>query len=57
MSNAVNLTDGLMVGRRLVYSGVSAHLQSFIWAFRHPEIYELDHALDLAVAVSMLEPV
>ena len=56
MSNAVNLTDGLdglaAGSSTLCFSALT--VISF-WAFRHPEIYDLDHALDLAVvAVSML---
>ncbi|MEC8974515.1 MAG: phospho-N-acetylmuramoyl-pentapeptide-transferase [Actinomycetota bacterium] len=56
MSNAVNLTDGLdglaAGSSTLCFSALT--VVSF-WAFRHPEIYDLDHALDLAVvAVSML---
>ncbi len=55
-SNAVNLTDGL--------DGLAAGSASFsfsaftviaFWAFRNPEIYDVDHALDLAViAVALL---
>jgi phospho-N-acetylmuramoyl-pentapeptide-transferase len=56
MSNAVNLTDGLdglaAGSSTLCFSALT--VISF-WAFRHPEIYDLDHALDLAVvAASML---
>lgn len=56
MSNAVNLTDGLdglAAGSSTLC--FSAFTVISFWAFRHPEIYQLDHALDLAVvAVSML---
>ena len=57
MSNAVNLTDGLdglAAGSSTLY--FSAFTVISFWAFQgHPEIYQLDHALDLAVvAVSML---
>jgi len=56
MSNAVNLTDGLdgLAAGSSTLSFSAFTVISF-WAFRHPEIYDLDHALDLAVvAVSML---
>ena len=55
-SNAVNLTDGLdgLAAGSSTLSFSAFTVISF-WAFRHPEIYDLDHALDLAVvAVSML---
>ena len=56
MSNAVNLTDGLdglAAGSSTLC--FSAFTVISFWAFRHPEIYQLDHALDLSVvAVSML---
>jgi phospho-N-acetylmuramoyl-pentapeptide-transferase len=56
MSNAVNLTDGLdglaAGSSTLCFSALTVIA---FWAFRHPEIYDLDHALDLAVvAASML---
>ena len=49
-SNGVNLTDGL--------DGLAAGSSIFVfsclmvigfWAFRHPEVYKINHALDLAV--------
>ena len=55
-SNAVNLTDGLdgLAAGSSILSFAAFTVISF-WAFRNGEIYELDHALDLAVvAVAML---
>ncbi len=55
-SNAVNLTDGLdgLAAGSATLSFSAFTVISF-WAFRNPEIYDLDHALDLAVvAVAML---
>ncbi len=55
-SNAVNLTDGLdgLAAGSSIFNFAAFALIGF-WAFRHPDIYELPHALDLAVvAVSML---
>ncbi len=55
-SNAVNLTDGL---DGLAAGSSSLSFSAFtviaFWAFRNPSIYDVDHALDLAVvAVAML---
>jgi phospho-N-acetylmuramoyl-pentapeptide-transferase len=56
MGNAVNLTDGLdglAAGSSTL--AFSAFTVIAFWAFRNPSIYDLDHALDLAVvAVAML---
>ncbi len=55
-SNAVNLTDGLdgLAAGSSIFSFAALTVIAF-WAFRHPQIYDLDHALDLAVvAVAML---
>ncbi len=49
-SNAVNLTDGLdglASGSTLLC--YSAFVAIAYWVFRHPDIYEVPHALDLAV--------
>jgi phospho-N-acetylmuramoyl-pentapeptide-transferase len=56
MGNAVNFTDGLdglAAGSSTL--AFSAYTVIAFWAFRNPEIYDLDHALDLAVvAVAMI---
>ena len=55
-SNAVNLTDGLdgLAAGSSILSFAAFTVISF-WAFRNGEIYQLDHALDLAVVgVAML---
>ncbi len=55
-SNSVNLTDGL--DGLAAGSGVfafAAFLVVGFWSFRHPDIYQTNHALDLAiVAAAML---
>ncbi len=55
-ANAVNLTDGLdglAAGSSTL--SFSAFTVIAFWAFRNPGIYDIDHALDLAVvAVAML---
>ena len=54
-SNAVNLTDGLdgLAAGSAIYGFIAFTVIAF-WGFRHPEIYKIDHALDLAVvAVAM----
>ena len=55
-SNSVNLTDGL--DGLAAGSGVFAFMAFLVvgfWSFRHPEIYQTNHALDLAiVAAAML---
>jgi len=56
MANAVNLTDGcdgLAAGAAVL--SFSAFVVIAFWAFRNPGIYDIDHALDLAVvAVAMV---
>ncbi|MDZ7677127.1 MAG: phospho-N-acetylmuramoyl-pentapeptide-transferase [Acidimicrobiales bacterium] len=55
-TNAVNFTDGLdgLVGGSATL-GFAAMTVIGFWAFRNPELYEVSHALDLAiVAVAML---
>ena len=55
-SNAVNLTDGLDgLAAGSATLSFSAFTVIAFWAFRNPSIYQVDHALDLAVvAVAML---
>jgi phospho-N-acetylmuramoyl-pentapeptide-transferase len=55
-TNAVNLTDGLdgLAAGSSIFAFMSFVVVSF-WVFRHPEVYDVEHALDLAVvAASML---
>jgi phospho-N-acetylmuramoyl-pentapeptide-transferase len=55
-SNAVNLTDGLdgLAAGSALYAFTAFMVIGF-WGFRHPEIYDITHALDLAiVAAAML---
>ena len=55
-ANAVNLTDGLdgLASGAAILNFAGFTFIAF-WAFRHPEAYEVPHALDLAViSVSML---
>ena len=49
-TNAVNLTDGLdgLAAGSSIYAFITMTVVAF-WAFRHPEAYEVNHALDLAV--------
>ena len=54
-TNGVNLTDGLDG----LAAGSSIFVFSFLmvigfWAFRHPEIYTVNHALDLAVVAAAM---
>jgi phospho-N-acetylmuramoyl-pentapeptide-transferase len=54
-ANAVNLTDGvdgLAAGSSAF--GFSALVIIAFWAFRHPTIYRIDHALDLALIAASL---
>jgi phospho-N-acetylmuramoyl-pentapeptide-transferase len=55
-ANAVNLTDGLDgLAAGSATLSFSAFTVIAFWAFRNPEIYGIDHALDLAVvSVAML---
>jgi len=55
-ANAVNLTDGLdgLASGAAILNFAGFTFIAF-WAFRHPEAYDIPHALDLAViSVSML---
>ncbi|HEY7073700.1 MAG TPA: phospho-N-acetylmuramoyl-pentapeptide-transferase [Acidimicrobiales bacterium] len=49
-TNAVNLTDGLdgLAAGSSIYAFITLTVVAF-WAFRHPTVYEVNHALDLAV--------
>jgi len=49
-TNAVNLTDGLdgLAAGSSIFSFAAFTIIGF-WAFRNPEIYDVEHALDLAV--------
>jgi phospho-N-acetylmuramoyl-pentapeptide-transferase len=49
-TNAVNLTDGMdgLAGGSAAFSFAAFVVIGF-WAYRHPEIYDIDHALDLTV--------
>ncbi len=54
-SNAANVTDGLdgLLAGSAIYGFIAFTVVAF-WGFRHPEIYKIDHALDLSViSVSM----
>ncbi len=55
-TNAVNLTDGLdgLAAGSSIFAFITFVFIGF-WTFRHPEVYGVEHALDLAViAASML---
>ena len=55
-TNAVNLTDGLdgLAAGSSIFAFISFVFVGF-WAFRHPDVYDVEHALDLAViAAAML---
>ena len=55
-TNAVNLTDGLdgLAAGSSIFAFISFVVVGF-WAFRHPDVYDVEHALDLAViAAAML---
>ncbi len=54
-SNAVNLTDGLdgLAGGSAILGATAFTVMGF-WAFRHPEVYDVDHALDLAVVAAAM---
>lgn len=54
-SNGVNLTDGLdglAAGSSVL--GLSAFVVIGYWMFRHANIYDVDHALDLAIVAAAL---
>jgi phospho-N-acetylmuramoyl-pentapeptide-transferase len=52
-ANAVNLTDGLdgLAAGSAVYGFIAFTVIAF-WGFRHPDVYNLPHALDLAVVAA-----
>jgi len=54
-ANAVNLTDGLdgLAGGSSAI-GFSAFVIIGYWLFRHPEIYQVSHALDLAIVAAAM---
>lgn len=55
-TNAVNLTDGLdgLAAGSAIYGFLTLTVVAF-WAFRHPDLYAVSHALDLAViAIAMV---
>lgn len=55
-TNAVNLTDGMdgLAGGSAAFA-FGAYTVVGFWAFRHPQIYDTPHALDLAViSIAML---
>ena len=54
-TNAVNLTDGLdgLAAGSSIYAFITLTVVPF-WAFRHPEVYEVNHALDLAVIAAAM---
>ena len=54
-ANAVNLTDGLDgLASGSAAIGFSAFVIIGYWIFRHPEIYEVSHALDLAIVAAAM---
>jgi phospho-N-acetylmuramoyl-pentapeptide-transferase len=54
-TNAVNLTDGLdgLAGGSASFS-FSAYVVMAFWAFRHPDVYAIPQALDLALVAASL---
>jgi phospho-N-acetylmuramoyl-pentapeptide-transferase len=54
-SNAVNLTDGLdgLAAGSAIFA-FSAFVVIGFWGFRHPEVYRLEHALDVAVVAAAM---
>jgi phospho-N-acetylmuramoyl-pentapeptide-transferase len=54
-TNAVNLTDGLdgLAAGSSIFA-FSAFVVIGFWSFRHPEVYDTTHALDLAVVASAM---
>ena len=54
-TNAVNLTDGLdgLAAGSSIYAFLFMTIVAF-WAFRHESVYEINHALDLAVIAAAM---
>src|SRR4029450_10832907 len=54
-NNAVNLTDGLdgLAAGSSIYAFIFMTVVAF-WAFRHEAVYEINHALDLAVIAAAM---
>jgi phospho-N-acetylmuramoyl-pentapeptide-transferase len=54
-TNAVNLTDGLdgLAAGSSIYAFITLTVVAF-WAFRHQDVYEVNHALDLAVIAAAM---
>ncbi len=54
-TNAVNLTDGLdgLAAGSSIYAFIFMTVVAF-WAFRHETVYEINHALDLAVIAAAM---
>ena len=54
-TNAVNLTDGLdgLAAGSSIFAFICFVVIGF-WAFRHPEVYRVEHALDLAVVAAAM---
>jgi phospho-N-acetylmuramoyl-pentapeptide-transferase len=54
-TNAVNLTDGLdgLAAGSAIYAFIFMTVVAF-WAFRHENVYEINHALDLAVIAAAM---
>jgi phospho-N-acetylmuramoyl-pentapeptide-transferase len=54
-TNAVNLTDGLdgLAAGSSIYGFLTFTVVAF-WAFRHPDVYGVTHALDLAVVAAAM---
>ncbi len=54
-TNAVNLTDGLdgLAAGSALYAFGAMTVIGF-WAFRHPDVYQVEHALDLAVIAAAM---
>jgi phospho-N-acetylmuramoyl-pentapeptide-transferase len=55
MSNGVNLADGLdgLAAGSSLYAFIAFTVIGF-WAFRHPDLYRINHALDLAVVAAAM---
>lgn len=54
-SNAVNLTDGLdgLAAGSGIF-GFAAYTAMTYWMFRHPDVYDVPHALDIAIVSASL---